>query len=189
MREIQSPQPATVSPPAPFRLAAMDSESDTFAGDEAGFVLRDRHHPAKRAGFAVFGLFAIVAPLWDFWPAFRAPSGLSLFFLAILLGAWAVGFALLAGALFGDATELRLRGGRLTLTRSNAFRTRTEILVPGDVAGIGVTEHDWEGRPKTYSVELVLGSGRKVGSNDYDTRETVDGIVARIGAALAAADG
>jgi hypothetical protein len=167
----------------------MGSEHATFTGGEAAFRLRDRHHPLKRSVLAGAGLFAIILPVWDFWPALHAPVGPSLFFLAILLGAWAVGGLLLAGALFDDSTELRLEDGLLTLTRQNPFRSKMQALTPRDIAAVAVKVHDWESRAATYSVEVVLRSGKKIGSNDYDTRITAEGIVAEIEAALAASPG
>jgi hypothetical protein len=164
----------------------MDSDHATFAGEGDGFVLRDRHHPLKRAVFGLAGLFAVVMPVWDFWEAFRAPSALSLFFGVIVLGAWAVGGMLLGGALTGDDTELRLDAGRLTLRRKNPLREKSEPLALEDVVKVEVRAHDWESQPETFSVAVRLGSGKTVGSNDYKTRAAVEAIVARIEAALAA---
>jgi hypothetical protein len=141
-----------------------------------------------RLMLAGFGLFALFSPAMSFGSVLFQPTLFVLPFWVIVLGAAAVGGAMLLGAVAGDATVLEIDGRKITLSRRNPLRSATRTLSPGDILSVGIRTIDWDSRPETFAVEMRLRAGPPVGSDDFARREDAEALAARLRAVLSRAE-
>jgi len=144
-------------------------------------VLTDRHGPGKRAVLVATGSAAVVLPVLDLWRGLWPPSIVSPFFAVIVFGAMAVGLVLIVAGVFGDSTDMRLLpDGRAVLERRNLVRRRREVLAAGEITGVTVTEHAWEGQRPTFSLRVTQAHGRPVSSQEVPTRAEAEALADRV---------
>ena len=125
--------------------------------------------PSSRVLLGGAGLFAIVMPVYDFRRVLLPPSFLSLFFLAIVAGAWVVGGGFLFAAVFGTHQKWRFRDGLLTIDQTSLLRKWQIVISRESIESSGVRENDSDSGPNTYSVVLSLRGGRNVFSHGFAT--------------------
>lgn len=135
-----------------------------------GVILRQPMHPALRVGFVAIGLFCIGVTTLELGRALWPPSVLSLFFGAIVFGAWTVGGQFVLGGLAGRAQVWSFTREALTVTSSNVFGTQSERFGPGDVTGTEIRTIDWDSGPGSFAVVLHLRDGRRLETADYRDR-------------------
>jgi hypothetical protein len=151
--------------------------------------LRNDVPPVMRAVVGALGAFCIVMPAWEFRHAFLSPSILTLFFGAIVLGAWSVGGMLVKAALFGYAQRWRLKPGLVEIERRAPLRSDTLAVRPHDVARTEIITHTWESRENSYTVAVHLRDGRRLDAPTvYNDRAAAEALETRLRRALRLAD-
>ncbi len=126
-----------------------------------------------RLVLAVAGLFCIVMPAYDFWPALSQPSGPSLPAGIILLGAWIVGAVFIFAATHGSYQRWRFHDGVLTIDQKSLFRTWQTTVRRADIATVSVRENQMDG-PNTFSVELLLSNGTVFDALGFETAQAAE---------------
>jgi len=145
------------------------------------------HRPlptALRIILAAAGLFAIGAPAWEFRHAFLHPNLASLFSGAITLGAWAVGGAFVAGALFGEDQRWRVGQGEIGIERRNAFRRWSTRILATDIRGVTIEKTEWDSGPDTFGVVLTLHDGSRFETPGVEKRANAEEIERSLRGAL-----
>ena len=150
-----------------------------MTSDEDFFLTRPMPY-WLRFFFGAAGLFAIVTPAWEFRRAFLHPGWFSLFFAAILLGAWFVGGAFVAAAILGEEQRWRVGDGRIDIARRTFLRKWTTTVSGSDVCATTIRETGWDSGPDTYSVVLRLATGEEFESPGFEKRENATALEARL---------
>lgn len=130
------------------------------------------------------GVFVIVAPAWEFRGAFVRPGWISLFFAALLLGAWAVGGAFVMAAIFGEDQRWRVKDGEIEIARKALFRERTTIVRGADVVTTRIRQTAWDSGPETFSVVIALRNGEEFETAGFEKRANAEALEARLRARL-----
>lgn len=160
------------------------------ARDEAEpFRIERPYHGLIRALMAGAGLFCILVPAWELRFAFRELGWWTLFFGAIVAGAWSVGIPFLVSSVFGDSETWTFREGELHVERSSPWRRRSEIVSSAEVAHTEIRTIEWDSRADSYSVVLHLRSGGRLETPDYGTFAKAQAIRAEIRQRLRMAKG
>lgn len=133
-----------------------------------------------RLFFGAAGLFTIITPVWEFRQAFLHPNWLSLFFGAMVLGAWSVGGAFVAAAIFGEEQRWRVEDGKITIYRCSALRRWTTIALKADICETTIKETTWDSGPNTFSVVLRLKSGDEFETQGHEKRTNAEALEARL---------
>lgn len=94
----------------------------TGSESQAPLVIYMRAPHFMRILFIGFGIFAIVASVWELGAAVWPPNIFSPFFLFIILGAASVGWPMMTGALFATDDVWTVEKGRVTIDRDNWFK-------------------------------------------------------------------
>lgn len=126
------------------------------------------------------GLFAIVMPAWEFRHAFLHPGAASLFFAAIVLGAWAVGFFFVHAALYGEDQCWRIEGAKIVVERKNIFRQWTTILRAADVRQISIVEQNRDSGPNLFCVRLETYAGDAFETAGFEKRENAEALKSQL---------
>jgi len=138
-----------------------------------------------RAALATAGLFCVLVPAWELRYAFHELGWWSLFFGAIVLGAWSVGASFLFAALRGEAQTWRVSNGSVRIERrSPLFKALTHIA-RRDIASLSVREIEWDSRAPTFAISLTHKSGEVFETADYPTRIEAEAVLSEIEAKLA----
>lgn len=133
-----------------------------------------------RAVLGGAGLFAIVAPVWEFRQAFLHPGWFSLFFGFIALGAWSVGGAFVAMAVVGEDQRWRVGEAEIEIDRCNLFRRWTTRLRAGDVRETSIRETEWDSAPHTFGVVLTTRDGASFETAGVEKRANAEAIERRL---------
>lgn len=132
-----------------------------------------------RVFLAAAGLFAIVMPAYEFWPAFYPPSLITLFFGFITLGAWWVGGNFVSAAIFGAQQHWQFRDGAILIDQQNIFRKWQTSIRKQDIATTEIRENELDG-PNTFSVVFRLNDGRTLDTHGLDTHAAAEAMRNRI---------
>lgn len=119
-----------------------------------------------------FGMFAIVMSAWDLRHAFIRPGWHSLFFGVIMLGAWSVGGAFVALAIFSEAQRWVVRDGEIEIFRGTLWRKWSSVIRRADIVAMSVREIEWDSRANSFSVVLRSKSGETFETPDFEKRES-----------------
>lgn len=152
--------------------------------EDGEFSLKRPMPMALRLLFGAAGLFAIVAPVWEFWRAFVHPNWASLFFGFITLGAWSVGGTFLLASIFSEDQRWRLRDGEIEILRRSALRRWTTVVRASDVSATTIKETSWDSGPNTFSVVLHLHKGDAFETEGFEIRQNAEALEARLRALL-----
>lgn len=136
--------------------------------------------PALRAFLAAAGMLCVILPTWELRQALLQPGWWTLFFGVIILGAWSVGGAFLAAAVFGERQSWRFQSGTLIIERRSLIRTQHEHIRAAQVKQIEVCAIEWDSRPETYCVQLTTSAGLSFGTPDTPRREDAEALANRI---------
>lgn len=127
-----------------------------------------------------FGMFAIVMSAWDLRHAFIRPGWHSLFFGVIMLGAWFVGGAFVAIAIFGEAQRWVVRDGEIEIFRRTLWRKWSSVIRGADIAAISVREIEWDSRADSFSVVLRSKTGEAFETPEFEKREDAIDLETRL---------
>lgn len=151
------------------------------ATDEAEpFRIQRPCYALTRVLMAGAGLFCIIVPAWELRFAFREFGWWTLFFGTIVAGAWSVGIPFLLGSVFGDSESWTFHEGEMHVERSSPWRRGLEVVGGADVARTEIRTIKWDSRADSYSVVLLLHSGRRLETPDYGTVAKAEEICAEI---------
>lgn len=117
------------------------------------------------------GLAAIILPAIELRSAFFNPGLYTLFFGAILAGAWAVGAAFLYGAIFSQELRWYADRGVVTIERSSLVSHSLVTLSGADVARTEIREIEWDSKAPTFSVIVHTRDGERYETPDRPTAE------------------
>ena len=149
--------------------------------DEAEpFRIERPYYWLVRVLLAGAGLFCIIVPAWELRFAFREIGWWTLFFGAIVAGAWSVGIAFLISSVFGDGETWTFHDGELHVDRSSPWRRRSEVIGGADIARTEIRTIEWDSRSDSYSVVLHLRSGQRLETPDYSSVSKAEEIRAGI---------
>lgn len=127
-----------------------------------------------RTLFVSAGLFVVTIATWELhrgvWPLNPA----SPFFLFLIFGAFSVGVPIAFAGLFGEAAVWSVEPGRLTIVRTNPFRTRSEAIAATEIHTIEVREKENSEGPNSWDVELVTHTGRRYATYDLQSRAAAE---------------
>jgi hypothetical protein len=137
-----------------------------------------------RIFLASIGLFAIVAPAWEFRTVFLHPGWITLFFGAIVLGAWSVGVGFVAAAIYGEDQSWRLRDGEIEIRRSNLWRSWTTLVRAADIRETTIKESEWDSGPNSFCVVLRLVNNEAFETRGFEKRANAEKLEARLRATL-----
>lgn len=148
--------------------------------DDEEFTLVRPMPLALRLMLAAAGLFAIIMPAWEFRQVFLHPTWLSLFFAVITLGAWSVGGAFVAAAIFGEDQRWTVRDGEIEIARRAPWRASAAVIRGADVSVMSIEETSWDSGPNTYSVALRLRGGEKFETPGFEKRDNAQELETRL---------
>jgi hypothetical protein len=137
------------------------------------FLLARPMPAALRSLLGAAGIFVIVAPVWDFWRAFVPPNWASLFYGALILGAWSVGGTFLVASVLGEDQRWRLRVGAIEILRRTALWRRTTVIRAKDVIATTVEERTGTVAPTHSASSYDYGTekrSRRMASRNAKTR-------------------
>ncbi len=138
-------------------------------------ILADRDSRGERIFILLCGLICVFLPVWEFLTAFIRPNWGSIFFFAIIAGAWSVGLPLIYAALWGPSKRWRFEGDELNLTLKSPFRgIWRQKIVGQDIADFKIRTIDWDGKADSFSVVLYLKSGATLETPDMPTRQEAE---------------
>ena len=126
------------------------------------------------------GLFAIIMPVWEFRHAFLHPQWISLFFAALVLGAWSVGGVFVASAIFGEEQRWRVSEGEIAIDRQTLLGKWTTLVRGPDVDAMSIEQHTWDSGPDTFSVAMKLKNGEKFEAGKFEKRANAEALEARL---------
>lgn len=152
--------------------------------DSQNFDIKRPLSKPMRFFLGAVGIFCILTPTFELRHAIIQPGWWTLFFGAIIIGAWSVGGIFLAAAILGEAQHWRFRNSELILSRKSPFRYKTQTIRSEHVERTDIREVDWDSRANTYSVVLHLKGDTQIETPDYDTRAIAEAMEQRIRLAL-----
>lgn len=149
--------------------------------------LRAPYGPMARMVFGGLGTAIIAVVLYDLGPALWPVGWWSLFFAIIVLGACSIGACFLMAGIFGDDVTWTLGHSEMRFDRKSPWRSRTEVVRPGEVLATDIKTHDWESRSETFSVRVHLRSGQILDTPQLDSKVRAETLQAEIRSRLAVA--
>lgn len=149
--------------------------------------LQAPHGPIARIIFGGLGAAIIAVVLYDLGPALWPVGWWSLFFAVIVIGACWIGVICLMAGIIGDDVTWTLGHSEMRFDRKSPWRSRTEVVRPGEVLATDIETHDWESRPETFSVRMHLRSGQIIDTPQVDSRVQAEALQAEIRSRLAVA--
>lgn len=132
---------------------------------------------------AMIGVSVIGLTFHDLGQALWPINVFTPFFAIIVAGAVGVGCAFAWGGLSPRARRWTFHDGRIDVVLQPLFSgNRIVAIRPGDVAIARLAEHDWDSREMTWSVDVELVDGRRLGTPEIGTKARAESILARIAA-------
>ncbi len=139
---------------------------------------KERMSTGLRVFLFVVGLFPWFAPyellIKPGWSGFH---WLTIFFVVISLGAIAVSFGFIGGAIFGMDQTLTFNSQTRTII--HAYKTavtslREKRYIFHDVDKIEISTHDWDTGPSTYGLKITFADKHKVFAGDFPGRDEAE---------------
>jgi hypothetical protein len=146
-------------------------------------VLSEVWPRAFSVALVVIGFGVVALTLHDLGNALWPINILTPFFAVIVGGAVMVGLAFAAGGMQPRARHWTLHDDRIEVDLQPLLGpSRRFVVRPGDVARARIVELDWESREMTWSIEVELAGGRRIGTPEIGTRARAESVLARINA-------
>lgn len=153
-------------------------------GTSAEIVYREPFPPVLRVVLGLIGLMLVVLVPWDLAEILWPPSLFTLFFGAIVLGAFSVGLAFIAGALSSPETLFRVTPGQLLIDEKTPFGRRRHRLAAIDISAFEIVTRTWDSMADTFAVRIRTRDDRQFHLPDRTTRSAAEAMQREIEAML-----
>lgn len=130
--------------------------------------------------FIAAGAFVLIVSTLELWRGVLPFNLGSLFFGAILVGAWSVGVPILLAGLVGPSMHWLIEPGRMTITLTNPFRRKRITLTRNQIADLTIREIENDSSRNTFAVVLKSIDGQHFQSRDFGTEAVATGFRQRI---------
>lgn len=129
----------------------MNSQPDIHAT-----VLNNKTHIGVRLLFGCFGLVPLIWPAWDLQP-WTIPFGIfAVFFWIIVLGAMALGLAIILLMVFAPQQQLTISPSEIKLDRHSIFGASHRDVTVSDVEDVTLERTEWQDGPDSFSIRVSL---------------------------------
>jgi hypothetical protein len=137
-------------------------------------------HIAMRVFLIACGTSVLILSAWELHSGVWPFNIFSLFFGAILVGAFSVGIPMILFGLLGPTLDWTVAPGRIEIVLTNPFRRWVRRITPGAVAEFTIRESDGDGGPSTWYVVLKTVENKRYESRQYGSRAAAENLLADI---------
>jgi hypothetical protein len=139
---------------------------------------------AWRVVLALVGLGVAGVTTWELRHALLQPGWWTVFFGAIILGAWSVGGQALWTAFLAESVSWRVEPGAIRLRRRSPFREVLEVIRARDIRAIEVTQSTLDPEDGKFHVAIHRTRGPVLRTPEHGTRDDASATAARLRALL-----
>jgi hypothetical protein len=137
-------------------------------------------HVILRAFLVACGAFVLVVSSLELHRGVWPFNVFSLFFGAILAGAFSVGIPMILVGLIGPTLDWTVAPGRIEIVLTNPFRRWVRRITPGAVAEFTIRESENDSGPSNWYVSLKTIDGKHYESRSYGSKAATAKLLADI---------
>lgn len=137
-------------------------------------------HMVLRLFLIACGTFVLVLSTLELHRGVWPFNVFSLFFGAILVGAFSVGVPMILAGLIGPTLDWTVSPGRIEIVLTNPFKRWTRRITPGAVAEFSIRESEGDSGPSTWYVSLKTIENKRYESRSYGSRAAAEKLKADI---------
>lgn len=149
-------------------------------------VLTNQTPIGARLLFGCVGLLPLIWPAWNLQP-WNIPFGLlAVFFWIIVLGAIALGGAIILFMAFAPNQRLTITHDGITLDRQSIFGTSHRRVDASDVAEVVLKRSEWQDGADSFSIRVTLNGTSNFVTAPITSEDRAQQLLKKTEAALAA---
>lgn len=144
----------------------------------APLVLTNHTPIATRLVFGAFGLIPLIVPAYGLRP-WDIPFGvIAALFWLIVLGAMALGAAIVALMIFVPEARLVVHEDHIILDRKSVFGKQKQTLPLSDIVDVTLERSTWQDGPDTFSLRITLSGQTGFVTDPIGSEQTGQAILA-----------
>lgn len=135
---------------------------------------------ALRWGLSAFGLVLVVLAGKDLLRVLWPLSIFTPFFVLLMGTGVAAGAGLIIASQWGPDERWQIDNGRLSVVHTRHAARRERVYTLSDIAAGRIDTVDWDSRPDTYRLVVMLHTGKPLNSPHFSTHAAAEAALNRL---------